>query len=192
MSTAKQRIDLMEIKENIDNGMSYQELLNSQSLPTNPQYRRGIKEYISITRSQMQRPVPKIFIFWGPSGTSKSRRAFEFDPDSTWIYPRKGWFDGYDGQKVAIFDEFDGSDLEFNMWKRICDRYNMTVPIKRGHTPWYPEIIIFTSSFHPDLWWKNERQNMTEDWKIGRDRRITKCVLMDTDYMPGNPWIDIE
>lgn len=192
MSKGK-RTDLKEIKDKIDNGASYVDLWD-HDFSTMCIYRKAFMEYISLKRSAITRPVPKVFVFYGPTGTGKTRRAFEFCPESTWVYPGKGWFDGYAGHKVAIFDEFDGSDIDFALWKRLCDRYPMSVPVKGGYTPWYPEIIVFTSNVEPRAWWHVgvDRVILPHGAEEQRNRRVSFYAHMTEEYVPGNPWIDIE
>lgn len=191
--TKGKRTDLMEIKRKIDEGASYVDLWEND-FATMCTYRKAFQEYIHLKRSAITRSVPKVFVFYGPTGTGKTRRAFEFCPESTWVYPGKGWFDGYAGQKVAIFDEFDGSDVDFALWKRLCDRYPMSVPVKGGYTPWYPDIIIFTSNVEPQAWWHVgvDRVILPQGATEQRDRRVSAYVHMDVNYEPGNPWIGLE
>lgn len=188
-----QRTDLMKIKEKIDQGITYAELWD-QEFKTMVQYRKAFGEYIALKRSSIAREMPIVLIFFGTTGTGKTRRAFEINPNSTWVYPGKGWFDGYCGQEVAVFDEFDGSDLEFSLWKRLCDRYQMQVPVKGGYVPWYPKVIVFTSNVNPDNWWLVgvDKVNLPNGHAEQRDRRVSARIRMDEPYAPGNPWIGIE
>jgi len=188
VSNQGNRSDLAKIKEEIDNGATMENLWEDH-FSSMVQYRRGFAEYSSLVRRRLPRPIPKVFVFWGPSGTGKTRRAWEFEPQSTWTYPGGGWFDGYSGQRVALFDEFEGSTLGFDMWKKVCDRYALEVPIKGGYVPFYPEIIVFTSNFYPKMWW--DRDKLPPGWLAQFERRITKEIHMETDYIPGDPWINL-
>jgi len=184
-----QRNDLNHIKKQIDEGRTYEELWED-NFSTMIQYRKGFKEYIDIKRSKIARNPPSVYIFWGCTGTGKTRRAWAIDKDSSWVYPGKGWFDGYHGQRVAIFDEFDGDDIKFSLWKQLVDRYPMQVPIKGGFTSWTPDIIVFTSNLSPDLWWRNEQLPMgrTEQFT----RRVTASVRMDIEWDPETNPIPLE
>lgn len=170
------RRDLEKIKEEIDAGANLEDLWDS-NFSTMLQYRKGFEAYIDLKRSKLHREPPRVIIYFGATGTGKTRRAWEVDPGSTWVYPGKGWFDGYQGQKVAIFDEFDGSDINFAWWKQLVDRYPVRVPVKGGFTPWYPNTIIFTSNLNPDLWWGLERLPM--GWRDQFNRRVTEKVEMN-------------
>ena len=44
---------------------------------------------------------------WGETGVGKSKWAFDkFGGEAYWKPPNSKWWDGYEGQSVAIIDEF--------------------------------------------------------------------------------------
>lgn len=173
--TSGERTDLQLVKEAIDNGASYEDLWDKY-FDKMVQYRKGFEEYSNLKRLRRAEP-PKVYIWHGVTGTGKTRGAFEMArtdyDDSFWVWPGGSWFDGYRGQRVAIFDEFHGGDeqsLPFSLWKKLCDRYPLTVPVKGGFTNWAPEVIIFTSNIHPDFWWPGEKAKPV-GWKDQFNRR---------------------
>jgi len=176
-----QRKDLEDLKKSIDSGSAYESLWDN-NFSTMVQYRKGIQEYIDLKRSKVMRPVPRVLVFWGTTGTGKTRRAWAINPQSTWVYPGKGWFDGYNGQSVAIFDEFDGDDIKFALWKQLVDRYPLRVPIKGGYVAWAPEYVIFTSNIGPRFWWREERLPMGNTEQF--DRRVERVVEMNQEWDP--------
>lgn len=173
----RQRTDLEEIRADIDAGMSYADLWDNH-FNLMLQYRRGLEEYSNLQRLRRSEP-PKVYIWHGATGTGKTRKAFdmaaEFN-DSFWVWPGDDWFDGYRGQRVAIFDEFHGGDsqgIRFDLWKKLCDRYPLTVKVKGGFTNWNPEVIIFTSNIDPHYWWPDEK-NKPVGWFDQFSRRCTE------------------
>lgn len=171
----RQRTDLEDVKEDIDNGVAYSDLWDKHfSLMV--RYRKSFEEYGNIKRLG-SRTMPKVYIWWGRTGTGKTRGAFdmaaaEFN-DSYWVWPGGAWFDGYRGERVAIFDEFHGGEdqgISFSLWKKLCDRYPLTVPVKGSFTNWSPEIIILTSNVDPSQWWPKEMKPL--EWKDQFNRRI--------------------
>lgn len=109
--------------------------------------------------------MPEVFIWWGDSDTGKTRGAYDLagkEKLDIWSYMGGGWFDGYCGQDIALFDEFDGDDLTFSMWKKVCDRYPLVVPIKGGSVNFNPKVIIFTSNQDPKSWFSKSRVGV--DW----------------------------
>jgi len=184
--TERQRTDLLAIKDAIDDGASMEEI--SQKYFTQwLQYRRGMEEYLDM-RAARRDDVPKIFIWWGPTGTGKTRRAFTLAAtdynDDIWVWPGEKWYDGYINQKVALFDEFHGGEeqgLTFAKWKCICDRYRYKVPVKGGYRNWNPNVIIFTSNIDPKLWWIDDKK--PRDWETQFNRRVTSIDYMDEAYV---------
>lgn len=176
-----QRSDLLEIKKKIDSGTSYDQLWE-EDFSVMLQYRKGFQEYMNLKSSRTPREQPRVFVFWGSTGTGKTRRAWAINQESTWVYPGKGWFDGYTGQEVAIFDEFDGSDIKFSFWKQLVDRYRVAVPIKGGFSNWCPKFVIFTSNLEPGNWWRDEQLPMGSTDQFSR--RVERVELMNTEWTP--------
>lgn len=103
---------------------------------------------------------PKIWIFWGPTGTGKTRRVWEFmDPDKLWVHPGDRWFDGYDGHEAVLFDDFEGSWFKLSYLLKLLDRYIFQVPVKGGYVWWCPKTIYLTSNVEPKEWYQGANQN---------------------------------
>lgn len=178
------RTDLDDIKRDIDEGMRMDGLWENH-FSKMIQYRRGFEAYID-TRAKQRSEPPKVFIYYGDtSGTGKTRTAFSLAEEygEPFVYMGGGWFDGYCGQRLAIFDEFDGRDLDFPTWKRLVDRYAMRVPIKGGSVNWGPEVIVFTSNFHYKLWWPGVP--MPTQWIQQLERRVSLFRNFDEE-----PWTE--
>ncbi len=114
----------------------------------------------------------KVHLYFGKTGTGKTKKA-TLHADY-WLSPicdKKQWFDGYDGQKVAILDEFKGSMKRRNLL-RLLDVQCPMVEVKHGFTPWVPKKIIITSNYVPREWY-NSWEGMEETYKA-LCRRITK------------------
>lgn len=152
MSQGRRR-DLEDCKRLLDNGSSMAELAESH-FGLFLQYRRGFTAYASM-RSPRRCWKSVVTLLTGPTGTGKSFSAHENAAarGEFWVYPGKGWFDGFHGQVTAIFDDFDGKDLDFRMLLRVLDRYPMEVPVKGGHVNWNPRYIFITSNAFPDEWY---------------------------------------
>lgn len=177
------RSDLQQIKKAIDDGKS-ENYLWDKHFNKMVIYRRAFSEYRNSRASKRTMPS-RVFIFHGPTGTGKTRRAWAIDPDSTWVHAGGNWFDGYCGQRVAVFDEFDGDDIPFKLWKKLCDRYPMQVPIKGGFRNWNPAIIVFTSNKQPTSWWAKE-EGKSFNWYSQVERRVEKVVLMNEEWDPSD------
>lgn len=97
--------------------------------------------------------------YWGPSGSGKSRHAYELGGDSQfWIarpISRGGsvWWDGYEGQSTVVIDEFYGW-MSRDFLQRLVDRYPLLVQTKGGAVQFLALVIIITSNLPPEMWWK--------------------------------------
>lgn len=92
-------------------------------------------------------------VFWGPTGTGKSRRAW--DEAGTGAYPkdpRSKFWCGYKGQKDVVIDEFRG-DIDISHLLRWLDRYPVIVEIKGASTVLSATRIWITSNLSPKDWY---------------------------------------
>lgn len=110
----------------------------------------------------------EIFVYWGDTGTGKSRRAwseatFEAYPKD----PRTKWWDGYTGQQNVVIDEFDGT-IDIAHVLRWFDRYPVLVEVKGAAVPLKATKIWLTSNISPDNWFPNA----TAEQRAALRRRI--------------------
>lgn len=135
---------------------------------TNPamyvKYHRGIEKLISFHRKD--RTIKTIVtILWGASESGKSREAFSTgnrskilkkveSVDDIFVKPDEAkWYDGYDCQKRAVFDEYDENKLPLGEFLKLCDQYPYQVQIKGGFLKFSAEEIVFTSNVDPREWY---------------------------------------
>lgn len=116
-------------------------------------FSRGIEalyDYIAVPRDPS---TPKeVYVYWGATGTGKTRTAFEENPGAYMWGPENGkWFNGYHDHKTVIFDEYRGQ-LPFGFLLRLLDRYPIKVETKGGVREFVPDKIILTSPCPPTEW----------------------------------------
>lgn len=163
------RSDLEAIANQIKAGATLREIAE-----TNPaaviQFGTGIIRLKQHCRPERDGP-PEIWVLWGKTGTGKTRRVWEFaNVDELWVHPGDKWFDGYDGQAAALFDDFDGSWFKISFLLRLLDRYPMQVQVKGAYAWWVPKTIYITSNIHPNDWYPNA----LEEHKRALMRRLTQ------------------
>lgn len=147
------RNDLEAIKQLVDDGKSEAELWD-HDFGTMARYHKAILHYKRIKIEPRSTP-PEVYVYYGDTGTGKTRRAAEFG-DSIYYKPPGGlWFDGYSQQSVCVIDDFAGW-LPFTFLLRLIDRYPMQVEVKGSYTEFTSETIIITSNNPPEEWYNWE------------------------------------
>jgi len=121
-------------------------------------YHRGFEALNAIyTDDDVRDFKTKVTVLVGKPGTGKSRYALEVAkklyPDSIYYKPRGEWWDGYDGHKCVIIDDYYGW-LKYDELLKICDRYPYRVPIKGGFRQFRAQHIFFTSNVEINKWYK--------------------------------------
>lgn len=145
------RNDLAEVKEKLDKGASLVEIADSH-FSSFVRYHKSFKEYKRLKTAKRQWKT-EVQVFWGPTGSGKSRRAMEENPGAYWK-TNSQWWDDYDGQETVIIDEFYGW-FPFNFLLRLLDRYPLTVETKGGHVEFVAKKIVITSNQKPEDWYRN-------------------------------------
>jgi len=93
-----------------------------------------------------------VTVYWGPTGTGKSRRAWdESGLDAYPKDPRTKFWDGYQSQPCVVIDEFRGA-IDVSHLLRWFDRYPVLVEIKGSSVVLVADRIWITSNLRPDAW----------------------------------------
>lgn len=128
-------------------------------------------------------------VYWGPTGSGKSRRAWEeagMDAYSKGMLitvclltvdPRTKWWDGYKGEDVCIIDEFRGV-IDIVHLLRWLDRYPVSVEVKGGSVPLRVTKFWITSNVNPKNWYP-EVDQATNDALM---RRLNIELMDDFSY----------
>lgn len=176
------RTDLHNVADLIDEGATLKEV--AEVYPTAiVKYSRGLTVLRSIKCGKRDpRNPPKVLWLFGSTGTGKTRYAWDYGcshygEDSTIIMPDSTlkWFDGYDGQKCVILDDFRAKGVCFSFFLRVLDRYPLQGPIKGGFVNWNPEVIIITTPHDVETTFSKRNEHIPEDIEQLR-RRITQCM----------------
>lgn len=101
-------------------------------------------------------------VFWGPTGTGKSRRAWqEAGMDAYPKDPRTKWWCGYRDHPNVVIDEFRGT-VDVTHLLRWFDRYPVLVEIKGGAVVLRSGDFWITSNLHPKDWYPELDQPTTD------------------------------
>lgn len=138
-------------------------------------YPNGLTKYRNYLEPRRTTP-PMVYWIYGDTGTGKTRSSVEWCERrglEYWIsLGGLQWFDGYDGETVAILDDFRTGHCKFSFLLRLLDRYKFQVPYKGGFRNWVPKIIFVTAPMPP-----REMFDLKKEGDIKQlERRITQLV----------------
>nr|UOF78331.1 rep protein [Cressdnaviricota sp.]UOF82186.1 rep protein [Cressdnaviricota sp.] len=147
----KQR--LSQIQERLSSGTSEElELIADNEFDLWVRYYRAFEKYL-LMKTEPRNWDTTVHVLQGPTGTGKSKWAFEFDGEAYWKQ-RSNWWDGYTKQETVVLDEFYGW-LPFDLLLRLCDRYPLMVETKGGQVQFLAKTIIITTNMLPCNWYRN-------------------------------------
>jgi len=108
---------------------------------------------ISADYSETRGMERECVVFWGKTGSGKSRRAWEeagleaYSKD-----PRTKFWCGYHAQENVVIDEFRGG-IDVSHLLRWLDRYPVRVEVKGSSKPLVAKKIWITSNLSPVMWY---------------------------------------
>lgn len=125
-------------------------------------HRRALQILKSEGKGPRHHPM-KVLIFVGASGTGKTTLAQNLYKDDcfTVMWPSGNgmwWWDGYEGQKCVILDEFV-CQVKLDQFLRLLDRHPMKVQIKGASIEFSSTIIIITTNIPPEEWYGGVHPN---------------------------------
>lgn len=177
------RNDLIEVAEKIKKGDKMSKIADEYPV-TYIKYNRGMEKlkFIVDSKNKKFRKIETI-VLWGAPGTGKTKFATENSEDYFKLDNYKSdhlWFDGYDGEKTLILDDFYGN-IKFDYFLKILDGYDLRLEIKGGFTWAKWEKIYITSNKHPDEWYNIIKYD--ENLKGAYKRRINKIIEYKNDQV---------
>lgn len=177
------RNDLKEVVDQILGGATLQDVAEDPEMGAVAvvKFHKGLTILRSLTRPNRS-GFPTTFWLFGPTGSGKTKCSFlsgsalaPKGENDIWISSGGlRWFDGYDGQYVAIFDDFRAKQCtSFAYFLRLLDRYPVSCEFKGGHVKFNPSIIFITCPYDPDECFSTRKQHVPEDIDQLK-RRITE------------------
>ena len=145
-------------------------------------FHKGIERLIAL-QCKPRDFKTEVHWYYGPTGTGKSKLAFELALTASSYYvkdPLNKWWDGYEQQEVVIIDDYRRDFSTFAHLLRLFDRYPMTVEYKGATTQFRSMKIIVTTPKAPAETWEGR----TDEDHAQLLRRIDKVT-----YFPPNLFI---
>lgn len=167
------RTDLEHLRVALVQGMPLVEISN-EFFASYIRYRRSIVAFKNL-HAKKRNWVTSVIVYHGKTGTGKTRAVYDnaTSLSNVWVYPGNGWFDGYEGQPVVLFDDFHGGEFKLPYLLKLLDRYPMQVPVKGDFVSWVPEEIYITSNINPINWFPHANHEHV----LALFRRITNKVM---------------
>nr|WAE42962.1 MAG: replication associated protein [Cressdnaviricota sp.] len=185
---AGKRTDCTNLVRCVMSGLTDKEILELPVEPDKPdlgmaflRMHRGVDRVRSVMDDRKRDWVMDVRIYWGPTGSGKSRRAHEEFPD---LYTKSvgKWWDGYKQEECVLIDDFDPTncfDITFDMYLKLLDRYPMQVEVKGGYEKFLSKVVIFTSNFDPEEWFPFKGN------RAAFFRRVTSIEYLGLGLGPG-------
>lgn len=147
--------------------------------------------YKQCELEEMEYSPLDVRLYWGDSGTGKTRRAhWEAKEEGLSLFRKPdigNWCDGYTGQSALLLDDFYGQ-VGFGLMLKLLDGYpGEPLPVKGSHVYAAFRVVFITSNCSPDQWWPNLRNEgkITSEMDAAVLRRITTRV----HFTAGRPWL---
>lgn len=155
------RTDIDTVKDMVNEGKKLDEIYD---VCTSYQALKFAEKGIEIKQSKLSlRDKPYIKWLYGPTGTGKSKLAWEeAGIDNTWCSNGGKFFNGYNGETNVIFDDLRNDDYKFNYLLKLLDKYPMIVEVKGSFRNWKPKNIWITSPMHPEEFGTLTNENVNQ------------------------------
>jgi len=127
-------------------------------------YVRCVHQIRTIAKDHLRAPamLRTCTVYWGTTGTGKSRRAWEEATMEAFPKnPNTKFWDGYRGDEHVVIDEFRGR-INISYLLQWLDRYPVIVEIKGSATVLRAKHIWITSNLDPRLWYPDEDQDTVD------------------------------
>lgn len=132
----------------LEQGVSVKDVIKSQ-----PALGHSYRALVGL-RHEFQQSIHReinVIVYYGDSGTGKSRAAFLADAN-LFNKPDGNWWDGYSSQETILLDDFYG-DIPYSQLLKVLDRYPYSVPIKGGFAGARWSTVYITSNKPPKRWY---------------------------------------
>jgi len=153
------RSDLLAIQRKIQEGATMKRIF-VEHFDSAVKFSRGIREYKNLVDAP-RNDRPEIYVIIGPTGNEKTRLAYQMAGQDYYSYDLINWWDGYDGQKTVVMDEYYGHKMAFTQLLRVLDWYPLRVPTKGGSVQLQAHTFIITSNQDPQDWYNSEKTHQT-------------------------------
>lgn len=175
LSYSGKRNDIVTLRDEIKKGKTFRELTENDDLLSSLSRHMKFHDRLRLTIMPPIKHDRKFILLYGKPRSGKTTFAFEHyaKTDDFYVTPLSNgtaWFDGYDGQKYVLFDDFDGaaSGVKLDFILRLLDKWPVMVPTKGSHAWFNPDIVMVTTNLKPSEWYNFTRREVKYEALISR------------------------
>lgn len=152
------RSDIEAVKDILDNGGNFAQIIevtqNYQCLRT--------AEILLKYKEKPRTWKPTVYWLFGPTGSGKTRAAYQLCPDVYSAPHKLKWFEGYDGHENVLFDDFRSNWISFEDLLKILDRYEYRIQNKGGSRQFLAKKIFITAPVHPSEMYAHVNEDLNQ------------------------------
>lgn len=104
--------------------------------------------------------MPRIYWYYGKTGTGKSSAARERFPAAFW--KESNTWNGYQGESTVVWDDFRPDNAKFVDLLKWFDRYPCQVNVKFGHQQLLFTDLIITAPAHPEDFYDSQSEDYAQ------------------------------
>lgn len=146
------RTDIDKVKDIISHGGNMKDVVQ---VSTSYQAAKFAELFLKYTETQRFETIT-VYWFHGPTGSGKTKEAAAMCPEAYWHSNGK-WFDGYDGEKEVIMDDWRQEGWNIKELLRMWQPYPYRVETKGSTRQLQATTFIITCPMSPDeLCWPGE------------------------------------
>ncbi len=183
------RTDIHTVVQAITDGATHKDLVIDHPVAL-VKWRAGLLSYAADLKGISlpdQRPV-NVLVFWGVTDSGKTHTAM--DHDDVYMFHcvdlKENWWDGYNGEKRLVLDEFSPDSCKITQMLKLLDVYKQRLNVK--HSFKYAEwdtVILTTNIEWPGMIYTGANQQH----RAALFRRITRVVHFEKQWREATPII---
>jgi len=184
ISQQGKRTDLKEVSELVKKNITVKQAIDEGHITGMPQLKtfQALLPYYEPPRKLAQPPI--VHIYWGSTGCGKSHAAREFLGEDHHEHSyNKDWWQGYDGEKKVLFDDFRDDQVPFSKLLKILDKGPIVVECKNGSRQLQANVFVFTCPKHPKDWYMDIKEDINQLM-----RRITHIEYFNKPFEINNKY----
>eukprot|EP01047_Picozoa_sp_COSAG01_P073326 COSAG01_NODE_11924_length_1834_cov_656.183862_3_plen_264_part_01 len=151
------RTDMERVRAQVDEGQGMRQIAQTATSYQSLRTAELLLKYTETSRNWK----PKVYWFYGATGTGKTKTAHEMFPEAYFTLNNK-WFEGYDAHEDVIIDDIRMGDYSYAYLLKLLDRYPFRVETKGGSRQFLAKNIVITAPVHPKILLKEQHEDITQ------------------------------